>query len=269
MGFADFECLTFYRKNCRVHYWMRAGTSDKCVLLLHGAGCDHMMFERQADIFDPSYSVIAWDARAHGLSAMENGQRFSFEDMYADCLTLLERHGVRQAAAVGQSMGGNLAQCLARRCPERVERLVLIDCTRNTQKLTLAEKLTLKAAPFIFRVYPWGMFVRQSARACGVTPSVRAYVAGRLRQMGRDAFVDVMLATLACLNADGDCQLTQPTLLICGAKDITGNIRTLMPRWARQSGCPFCIVPNAAHNANMDNPQAVNSRILSFVAEGT
>jgi len=93
MDLSNFKQLCFNNANCKIWYWYRAAANvDKYVILLHGAGCDHVMFEKNIGIFDDSYNIIIWDARGHGLSAMDKSQQFVFNDMYDDCLKLFEIH---------------------------------------------------------------------------------------------------------------------------------------------------------------------------------
>lgn len=98
------------------------------------------MFLEQYKIFDPTYHLIAWDARGHGLSTLKEGQRFCFEDMVSDLKKLYKIYGIDEAVLIGQSMGGNLAQEIAYHYPEYISKLILIDCTNNTGKLTRLEK---------------------------------------------------------------------------------------------------------------------------------
>jgi pimeloyl-ACP methyl ester carboxylesterase len=63
------------------------------------------MFEKQIIIFENIYSIIVWDARGHGFSKLNNGKKFSFQDMYFDCLKLFEIHNIKKSILIGQSMG--------------------------------------------------------------------------------------------------------------------------------------------------------------------
>lgn len=56
-----------------------------------------------------------------------------------------------------------------------------------------------------------------------------------------------------------------PVLLIVGEKDRTGKIKSYNKEWAKRTGFPIVWIPNAAHNSNVDNPNAVNSAILNFL----
>ena len=53
-----------------VHYWLRrqAGGERPCLVFLHGLLADHTLFEKQLEHFGRTYTVLAWDAPAHGRS---------------------------------------------------------------------------------------------------------------------------------------------------------------------------------------------------------
>ncbi|MEA4926997.1 MAG: alpha/beta hydrolase [Syntrophomonadaceae bacterium] len=179
---------------------------------------------------------------------------------------LCARHRLSTAVLIGQSMGGNLAQEILYRKPELVSRLVLIDCTRNTGRLTVAEKLMLKLTKPIFYCYPWKTLIRQSADACGNTESVKEYVRGCFSQMKKADFIEVILSLRACLHEDETYRFPQPVLLLCGADDRSGNIRKIAAPWAHSDpNCTLRMIENAGHNSNQDNPEAVNQAISEFL----
>ncbi len=258
---------SFQNLNCEVRYWYRKGTGDKWVVFFHGAGLDHAMFDAQFDIFDQTYHIIAWDARGHGLSKLEPGTRFHFSDMLSDCKKLFELHHIDKATLIGQSMGGNLAQDIAYYYPEMVEKIVLIDCTRNTGKLTAMEKGLLKSAKPIFACYPEQMLLSQCAKASANTESVRQYIYQCFKRLGKQAFVDVIMnMTVYCLHEDTDFRFKQPVLLLCGADDQLGNIRKVAGPWAKDdSKITLHRIERAGHNSNQDQPEVVNRRIADFI----
>jgi pimeloyl-ACP methyl ester carboxylesterase len=266
MGFDNFQQLSIINFDCNVYYWYRAGKEKKYVILLHGAGCDHIMFEKQIEIFDNSYNIIVWDARGHGLSKMDKDQKFNFKDMYNDCLKLFEIHQINKAILIGQSMGGNLAQEIAYHHPEIVSGLILIDCTKNTQKLSYLERITIKMSPVIFNCYPWNLLISQSANACGINEYVKNYVKECFKKMEKKIFIEIMMSLFTCLHEDNEFQFKQPVLLICGNDDKSGNIRKTMVSWPESDyKCKLCMIKNAGHNSNQDNPEDVNKNIFAFI----
>lgn len=259
--------LIFENLNCNINYWYRKGSDNKWVLFFHGAGLDHTMFESQFSIFDLTYNIIAWDARGHGLSKLEPGKRFKFEDMISDCKKLFELYHIDKAILIGQSMGGNLAQEIAYYSPELVEKLVLIDCTRNTVKLTSVEKIMLKSSRFIFNCYPWKTLISQSAKASANTDGVRNYIFNCINKLDKQTFTDVMIdMASSCLHEDTGYRFRQPVLLLCGVDDKLGNIKKVAGPWAKEdSNITLHMVEHAGHNSNQDQPELVNAFMCSFL----
>ncbi len=264
----NMEHLVFQNLNCEIHYWYRQGSENKWVIFFHGAGVDHEMFEYQMEGFDGTYNLIAWDARGHGMSKLQQGQKFQFNDMLSDYKKLCEIYKIEKAILIGQSMGGNLAQEIAYYYPELVHKLVLIDCTKNTGKLTTIEKWSLKCAEFIFKCYPWKLLIKQSAKACGNTGHVKNYVKECFNRIDKETFIDIMMSLTGCLHEDAEFKFKQPVLLICGSDDKLGNIKKVVAPWANDdSNCTLHMIDNAGHNSNQDKPEMVNERIYSFLHE--
>lgn len=263
----NMQHLVFQNLSCEIHYWYRKGSDNKWVLFLHGAGVDHAMFETQFSLFDSTYNIIAWDARGHGLSKLEPGKKFQFTDMISDCKKLYELYHIDRTILIGQSMGGNLAQEIAYYSPELVEKLVLIDCTKNTGKLTNIEKLTLKFSRFIFACYPWRTLIRQSAKASANTNRVRDYIKSCFNNLDKRTFVEVMMDMVgSCLHEDTGYKFRQPVLLLCGVDDKLGNIRKIAEPWAKEdSNITLHMIEHAGHNSNQDQPELVNTLIYNFL----
>lgn len=264
-----FRRLTFHHLGCDIHYWHRAGTEDQWILFFHGAGVDHTMFEPQFEAIDRTYNLIAWDARGHGLSKLKQGKNFDFKEMIQDCEKLYELHNIKKAALIGQSLGGNLAQEIAYYHPELVDQLVLIDCAKNTGKLTAFEKCCLKSARFLFHCYPWKTLIRQSADACSNKDSIRKYIGDCFSRLDKNTFINIMMSLAgSCLHEDAAYQFQQPVLLLCGSDDKLGNIRKVAGPWAESDpNITLHMIENASHNSNQDQPEIVNELIVNFLSE--
>ena len=262
----NMQHLVFQNLSCEIHYWYRKGSENKWVMFFHGSGVDHEMFEHQLDVFDNTYNLIVWDARGHGMSKLEQGKKFQFKDMIGDCKKLYEIYSIDKAIFIGQSMGGNVAQNLAYYCPELVDKIVLIDCGKNTGKLTVIEKCSLKCSKLIFSCYPWKRLIRQSANACGNKDSVKKYVMDCFNKIDKGTFIEILMEVTGCMHEDVEFKFKQPVLLICGSDDKLGNIKKVAESWARgDSNCTLHMIDNAGHNSNQDKPEIVNQLIYSFL----
>ncbi len=260
-----FKALEIKNKGCNLRYWFKKGNGNVYVFLLHGAGCDHNMFEHMINIFDEKYNLIMWDARGHGMSKLDLEKHFYFYDMMEDLLILYKKHNISKAILIGQSMGGNLAQEIAYKYPEIVSCMVLIDTTNNTAPLTNLEKFMLFFSKFIFKIYPWNLLINQSADACGNTKYVKKYVKECFSKMEKQVFIEIMMSLITCLHEDKNYKFKNPVLVICGEDDKTGNIKKNAKLWVKDPAVILHIIENAGHNANQDNPDAVNKVICEFL----
>jgi pimeloyl-ACP methyl ester carboxylesterase len=84
-----------------------------------------------------SFEVICPDNRGMGESELGDGE-LTVEGMAADLEGLLDALGLERMPVVGWSMGGFVAQRLARRAPERVEALALLSTDPGGPEAVLA-----------------------------------------------------------------------------------------------------------------------------------
>lgn len=261
----ELEKLVLHADGCPIHYWIAPRTSGPWLIFLHGAGADHRMFEEQLKALDHTFNILLWDARGHGRSR-PIGAHFSVKQMVDDLLRIMDKEQIEKATVIGQSMGGNTAQELAFSYPEKVEHLVLIDCTWNMLKLTAVEKLAIWMTPFLLGLYPWKQLVQQSVQASSIRPHVRSYLSECFFSVGRNDFKKILSETTACLHTEEHYRIGKPFLLVCGEFDRTGNIKRAVSEWQRlDPDCEFHWIENASHCSNQDNPDKFNELLNRFL----
>lgn len=260
---------TLLRVGCPLHYWTGGAAGRPLIACLHGATMDHRMFNAQVEALAPHYRVLTWDARGHGKS-QPIGAGFSLARCAEDLLAILDAEGVDQAILCGQSLGGYIAQHLYRLAPDRVRALILIGTTPIAKAYSRWEIWALKASLPLFRLWPYGHFTQTIARMHGRRPEVQAYMRQAARQIPRADFLTIWEAVSLAVNERGDPALrfAVPLLLLHGDHDRAGAIRRDMPWWARQEpDATYQVIPDAAHNANQDNPEFTNQAILTFLQQ--
>ncbi|AEV84523.1 putative hydrolase [Actinoplanes sp. SE50] len=99
----------------------RVGTGSP-VVLLHGAGMDSRLWERIVPELARYHDVVRYDARGLGRSTPPNKPFNDVDDLRA----VLDYFGLRRAALVGLSMGGESALDFALTHPARVAALALV-----------------------------------------------------------------------------------------------------------------------------------------------
>ena len=125
-GFGEPEMLDVDGQPIRLR---RAGQGPP-VLLLHGHPQTHAMWHALAPRLAADFSVICPDLPGYGGSQpaaganMPTGSRHSLARRMFDLLSAL---GTERVSVVGHDRGGSVAHQMAVSCPERVERLALLE----------------------------------------------------------------------------------------------------------------------------------------------
>jgi 3-oxoadipate enol-lactonase len=258
---------TLLRQDCPLHYWVGGKAGRPLITFMHGATMDHRMFNAQVEALTPQYRVLTWDARGHGRS-QPMGAAFSLERCAEDMLAILDAQEVDRAILCGQSLGGYVAQHIYRLAPERVQGLIMIGTTPIAKAYSRWEVWALRASLPLFRLWPYNHFTQTIARIHGRRPEVQTYMLQAARQIPRDDFVAIWQAVTVSVNEKGDAslRLDVPLLLLHGDHDRAGTIRRDMPAWAKQEKhAVYQVIPDAAHNANQDNPAFTNQAVLTFL----
>ncbi len=109
------------------------------VVLLHGVGGSHTVWNAVATELAPHFRVLVPDLRGHGRSPAPAQAEYSFDEHEGDLLALLDRKGIASAHLVGLSGGALLALRVALNHPERVRGLVLVSgaayCDNHTRAI--------------------------------------------------------------------------------------------------------------------------------------
>jgi pimeloyl-ACP methyl ester carboxylesterase len=243
------------------------GLSAHAVVLTHGAGLDHSVFESQAvALAEAGYRVIVWDLRGHGDSVLDAETRFAASDALDDLEALLQECALERPVLVGHSLGGNLVQEFVRRHPARSSGLIAVDSTWNAGPLSGLERFALRLAAPALAVVPARSLPGIMAGASAVTPSAIARTEAAFARMPKPVFLDVWRATVSFVHPAAGYRSPVPLGLVRGADDRTGNIASAMARWAAAEGVDEHVIPNAGHVVTWDDPPAASRALLGILA---
>lgn len=251
----------------QLHYWRSEpwDVAEDTLFFLHGLSADHSMFQEQVACFEPAYNILVWDAPAHGKS--RPFEAFHFADAAAYLREILDVNAVEQAILIGQSLGGYFAQAFIKRCPERIKGFVSIDSTPyGYSYYSKTDVWLLRQIEWMAGLYPLSWMKRATAKQVSAT---RAGYDNMLQMLApyekRELCRLLGLGYAGFLEDNCDLTIPCPVLLILGERDGTGKVRQYNRAWARQAGHPLAIIQGAAHNANVDRPQDVNTCIRDFL----
>ena len=242
------------------------GPEDAPVLVMaNSLGTTLHVWDEQAPALRESFRLLRYDHRGHGGSPVPPGP-YKMEDLGRDVLALLDRSGIERFSFCGLSIGGVVGMWLASEAPERVERLVLC-CT--SARFEPPEAWTERA---------------ETVRAKGVGAIADA-VLGRwftppFRESRPDVveWADRMLRSTPAEGYAGCCEalrdadmrerlggIRAPTLVIAGADDPAAPVDRAELIRDSISGARLEVIPQAAHIANVEQPEAVTRAILDHL----
>lgn len=95
------------------------------LVMISGYACDHQYWLPMLDRLAERFTTLVFDNRAVGMTE-DDGRPLTAEGMADDTVALARHLGFERARVVGQSMGGSIAQCVAARHTDFVERLALV-----------------------------------------------------------------------------------------------------------------------------------------------
>lgn len=243
-----------------------SGGDGAVVVLIHGAGLDHSMFDSQATaLAQRGFRVIVWDLRGHGQSTLADGARFAASDVLDDLDALLDACDVAKPVLVGHSLGGNLAQAFGCSASERVKGVIVVDSTWNAGPLSRLERIALRLAAPGLSLIPARRLPGLMAHASAVTPEAIARTEAIFARMPKARFLDVWRATVSFVDPAPGRLFPVPLALVRGAEDATGNISTAMPRWAKAEGVQEYVIPKAGHIVTWDAPEQVSSTLIEIL----
>jgi pimeloyl-ACP methyl ester carboxylesterase len=96
------------------------------VLCIHGITANCRCWDNLAATLVPDYHVMAMDLRGRGRSE-KPAEGYSLDHHVRDIECLLDDLNIDQAVIMGHSLGAFIGLAFAARCPQRVERLILVD----------------------------------------------------------------------------------------------------------------------------------------------
>jgi 3-oxoadipate enol-lactonase len=251
------------RPDAILRYWTGGAAGGRTVVLLHGATLDHRAWAPQVEALQDRFRLVVPDLRAHG----ESTGSFDFEAAVGDVVALLDALPAGRVVLIGLSLGGNLAQEVVRRAPQRVSALVVADATCNTgARHPLATALTV-AALNTHAMLPGNHFARYAAQMIALDPQVQRYAldANGDRPNGETVRILTSLLTGA-LRPEQDYRLPVPALLVHGQLDHLGDIALSTQAWARREPlAEYVVIPAAGHASNLDNPAAFTAALGAFL----
>ncbi len=248
-----------------IHYALEG--EGPLVILSHSLGCDLTMWDEQASALAGRYRVLRFDTRGHGQTSAP-AEPYTLEQLAEDLRGLLVGLGFGTGHFVGLSMGGMIGQVFALKYPTVFESLVLCDTTSR------------------FGADAWPVWEQRinTVKAQGmeplVEPTIEAWFTTAFRERRRDVTDKVrgMLRRTPAQGYVGCCyaipkidvthrlgELSCPALVVVGEQDPRTPVTMARAIHEALPSSTLAVLPSASHLSNMEQPQAFNQALLSFL----
>jgi len=253
------------------YYELHGKEGAPWLVLSHSLACSTRMWDPQIEALNGEYRILAYDTRGHGASEAPKAA-YTLEMLADDLKALLEHLGIAKASYCGLSMGGMIGQTFALKYPGVFTRLALADTTC---------RYPAEAAKV------WEERIR-TAETQGMGPLAQAtlerWFTAPYREKNPgvvDGIRKLILATpvagyVGCSHALPKINLTArlkeircPILVIVGAEDPGTPVAMAEEIHANAPGSKLVVLPQAAHLANLEQPEGFTGALRAFLRTGS
>jgi 3-oxoadipate enol-lactonase len=249
-----------------INYQVDGPDGAPWLVLSNSLATNLAMWDEQARELGRAFRVLRYDQRGHGGTEAPAG-RYTFEQLIADALTLMDTLAIKQAHFAGLSMGGATALGLAQKHPDRLDRVIVCDSPCQStptssqqweERIAIAEKQGMEplVEPTLGRWFPPEVMKANPPHL------------DKVRQMIRATPVNGFIGCAAAL-ADHDyaaavATVTHPVLFLVGEKDAAAppmrKLNQALP------GSRYVELAGAGHISNLDQPKAFTRAVADFLA---
>ncbi len=237
------------------------------LVFVNSLGTDMRIWLDVARVFGQTTRMVRYDKRGHGISDTPPAP-YTLDDHVDDLIAILDETGIDRAVIVGVSVGGQIAQGLALRAPERVNGLVLCDTAAKIgTEEAWDDRIDAIRANGIEAIAD-GIMERWFSRAYreGAPAELRLW-----RNLLTRTPVEGYLGTCAALR-DADMRdrvgsIDVPTLCVCGDEDgatppeVVRELADMIP------GAKYLEIARAGHLPCIEQPAILSNEIASFLSE--
>ncbi len=249
-----------------INYQVDGPEGAPWIVLSNSLATNLAMWDQQADDFKGAFRVLRYDQRGHGGTDAPAG-RYTFEQLIADALALMDGLGIKKAHFGGLSMGGATALGFAQKHPDRLDKVIVCDTPCQStptssqqweERILIAQQQGMEplVEPTVGRWFPPDVMAAKP-------PHV-----DKVRQMVRTTPVNGFIGCAAALAnhdyASAVATVTRPVLFMAGEKDGVTPV-AMRKLSAALPGSRYVELPSAGHISNMDQPEGFTWAIADFL----
>jgi len=251
------------------------------VLLVHGTLEDYRTWDGQLEAFSKGYQLISYSRRYHYPNEwIKDSTDFSITIHARDLAALIKALNLPPVHLIGHSYGGSIAFLVARDHPEVIRSLTLAEPSLVPLLKTTPEGYALLTSFITTSIVPSSEAFKQGNDEEGVRrftngvlvegsyeklpPPVLKRVMDNVQELKGELSSQDLYPPTTC---DDVQKVKTPTLLVDGELSpkmfhvIDDMLEHCLPSVERAT------IPAASHQMEVENPQAFNETVLSFIAK--
>jgi 3-oxoadipate enol-lactonase len=232
------------------------------LVLIHALGTNLSLWDEVAAAL-PHHRILRFDLRGHGASDVP-APPYAMGALIRDAEQMMDHFAIRDAAVVGVSLGGLVAQGLATKRMDLVRALVLSNSAAKIGNPALWAQRSAEIAARGLGPYAPGAMERILGRGWAEHPQLPRLHA-MLMATDPQGWIGCAAAIAGCDFYTTTAALRLPTLVIAGAKD-----GTTPPDLVRETadlilGHRFELLRGAGHLPMLDQPQVFADLLRDFL----
>jgi 3-oxoadipate enol-lactonase len=251
-----------------MHVTLEGPGSAPVVTMSHSLATDSSMWDPTVAALKDTYRVLRYDTRGHGGTDAPKGA-YTLDLLADDAAALLKALGIARTHWVGLSMGGMIGQTLALKSPQLFRSLALCDTSSRVpaeakplwkERIKTAETEGMEplVAPTLERWF--------TAPFREKNKLMMEQVGAIIRRTPPQGYAGCCHAIAALDLTDRLSAIAIPTCVIVGEDDPGTPVAASRAIHDKIKGSRLEIIPSAAHIANMEQPDAFNRALTSFLA---
>ncbi|MEK6632315.1 MAG: alpha/beta fold hydrolase [Nitrospirota bacterium] len=245
--------------------------SGQPIVFLHAFPLNRTMWAEQEAALSSHHRVITIDLRGHGESDAPLWH-YSLDQAADDVRALLDHLSIRQALFVGLSMGGYILLAFYRKYADRMKGMVLAD-TRAQADTPEGKAGRFQMAQIAYKQGPSAIAdIMLPKLLSPATIQARPKIVQQVRTMIEGNQISGIAGDLMAMAERPDSvpllqQIACPTQIIVGELDQATPPADAKLMAEQIPHAKLAIIPNAAHLANLEQPEEFTKIVAAFANE--
>jgi len=261
---------TFKGKEIDLEYLLTGNDNEETIMFVHGAGANLRQFLYQHECLSENYKVLSVSLRGHGKSSLprnNTAENYTLQKQRDDLIELILFLKLQNINYIGNSAGGVIGYLLIEEKTELFKSLITFGTTAEMKFPSVITKIVSGIDKLMIK-FNSTKYLKFSAKHTSKNPEAQKFIFELFTQ-AKEA-IPYFRANLGNYNYTKIIEnMKIPYLLIKSEEDtdINSNLKSTLESIESNPQTLVKILEKAGHIANLDQPEAFNSIITTFIKD--